>query len=511
MMPTRVRKELPRQKTTTRVPVSGRSTASMSTTIPGPIRGMRWKRTRTGLLVVLAISGMAAATPGWAQQARGDAQTDPRGDETNRLTLEDAIGLARTTNPTYERSVNDLELNDVEGRDFWLDFLPEPRITLLQTNMRWNRATIGTDNFGNPIPNPELRMIQSARSDQFASLLWELDVGDLYRRQATGLRAEGREVAVEGADSDLTSDVRSAFIDAQEMLESRRLEERLVAVQAVNREISERRFRLAQVDRPDLLGAELDHVEQKALLEESRAELSTALLRLRNVIGDPDPGSFEIAPTPLRIFDPGTLDVDALVEEAVESGPDVRAAALDLEIAERDVSLRRAEWFPTLEVSATAGRRQLSRDSGSAFLQPIPDGEWDRTVGFTLRFPDLGSYFQRDLAGRREELEVRNAQSLLRETRLRVEEDVRRLVLELRSQHRRLEVQEQRTDLARERLELQQERYRLGQISHLELQNSVQAAADAERQALQARYTFERAFIELERALGAPIEVPSDG
>jgi len=503
MMPTRVPGELPRQMTMTRVPGSGRSTASMSTTIPGPIRGMRRKRTRTGLLVVLAVSGMAAATPGRAQRARGDEQTDPRGDKTSRLTLEEAIDLARASNPAYGRSVNNLELNHVEGRQFWLDFLPEPRISLLHTNMQWNRATIGTDNFGNPIPNPERRMIQSAWSGQSASLTWDLDFGDLYRRRATELRAEGREVAVEGAESDLTSDVRSAFIDAQEMSESRRLEEQLAGVQAVNREIAERRFRLAQVDRPDLLGAELDYVEQQALLEESRAELSTALLRLRNVIGDPDLGTFEIAPTALRIFDPGALDVDALVEEAVESGPDVRAAALDLEITERDVSLRRAEWFPTLEVSATTGRRQLSRESGNAFLRPIPDGEWDRTVGFTLRFPDLGSYFQRDLVGRREELEVRNARSSLREARLQVEEDVRRRVLDLRNQHRRLEVQERRAGLGRERLELQQERYRLGQVDYLALQNSVRTAADAERRALQARYAFERALIELERARGA--------
>lgn len=473
---------------------------------------------RSGVLGALILLGVGAEA-GWARQAgdgaqqrplevqraQSSVQPTPGEPETRRLTLEDAIDRARATNPTYERSVNDLELNEVEGRQFWLDFLPQPEIGLLRTHMQWNRATIGTDNFGNPIPNPELRMIQSARSDQFASLSWELDVGDLYRRRATELTAERREVAVEGAESDLISDVRDAFIDAQERMEALRLEERLVAIQAENREIAQRRFRLAQVDRPDLLGAELDYVEQQAQLEESRGRLSTALLQLRNVIGDPDLKTFEIEPTTLRVFDPATLDVDALVEETVESGPDVRTAAVDVEVAEKEVSLRRTEWLPTLQVRASTGRRELSRESGGAFLQPIPDGEWDRTVGFTLSFPNLGAYFQRDLAARREELEVRNARSSLRETRLRAEEEVRRLALELRNQHRRLTVQERRADLARERLDLQQERYRLGQVDYLALHSSVQTLADAERQALQARYSFERALIELERARGAGI------
>ncbi|MFW6199036.1 MAG: TolC family protein [Gemmatimonadota bacterium] len=477
--------------------------------------GLRSCRDVPTILTALILVGIGGVTPTAAQdgastRSPGIASAAEQTQEPRRLTLQEAIDRAHATNPAYRRSVNDLELNEVESREVWLDFLPQPTVTLLRTNMQWNRATVGTDNFGNPIPNPELRMIQSARSDQFASLVWELDFGDWYRRQATRLRGEEREIEVDRVGNALTSEVRSAFLDAQEMREFRRLEERLVEIQAVNREIAERGFRLAQVDRPDLLEAELDYAEQQNRLEERRAELSATLLRLRNVIGDRKLGAFEIAPAPLRIFNPAVLDTEALVENAVASGPDVRAAAIGLEVAERDVSLHRAEWFPTLEVRARTGRRQLSRESGDAFLQPIPDGEWDRTVGFTLSFPDLGTWFSRGAAGHREEVEVRNARSSLRETRLRVEEEVRGLVVELQNQHRRLEVQERRAELARERLELQQERYRLGQIDYLELQNSVETAADAERQALEARYAFERALHELERARGAPLRLPAD-
>jgi outer membrane protein TolC len=45
-------------------------------------------------------------------------------------------------------------------------------------------------------------------------------------------------------------------------------------------------------------------------------------------------------------------------------------------------------------------------------------------------------------------------------------------------------------------------------VDYLDLQNSAEASANALRQVLQARYAFERALIQLERALGAPIPTP---
>lgn len=460
------------------------------------------------------LCGALVASPLGAQDGTAAASTDadslPAADASpTRLSLDRAVELAHGSNPAYRRSVNNLELNAVDTREFWLDFLPQPRITVLRTSMQWNRATIGTDNFGNPIPNPEIRMVQSARSDQFASLEWEIDFADWFLRQSTELTGEGRRVEADRAGNEVTSRIRSAFLDAQEALEARRLEESLTGLQEVSRDIAERRFRLAQVDRPDLLGARLDFVEQENQLEESRAAYSTALLGLRNAIGDPDLGPFEIEPDSLRIFDPTALDTEAIVASAVEAGPDVRVSSLEVELAEQDVSLNRVQWLPTLQLSASTGRRELSREAGTAFLQPIPDGEWDRTLGFTLSFPDLGTYFRRSAAGRREAVEVRNARASLRETRLQVEADVRGSLLELETQHRRLDVQDRRAELARERLALQQERYRLGQIDYLELQSSVETVADAERQALGARYAFERALIELERALGSPLELPA--
>jgi outer membrane protein TolC len=457
---------------------------------------------RAGTPAVGAGIGLAALLA----MAGGVGGQTPEGP--TRLTVDEAIERARLSNPAFQRASGNLELNEIEAREFWLGFLPQPSLSLLSTNMQWNRQAVGTDNFGNPIPNPDFRMIQSARSTQTASLTWNLELQDLFQRRVQRFQADGREVAVRQQRQTLDADVRLTFLDAQERLQALELEEDLLGVRAVNQEITEQLFRLGRTDRPDLLGAELDYVEQEDQLEQSRADLRAALLQLRNLIGDAAIREIEIEPVPLRIFDPSLLDEEALVETAVRSGSRIRQEELSLRQAEERASLRRAEWMPTLRMSALTGRQELSRESAAAFGRPLPDAEWARTISISLDFPDLGRYFTRQTGARRDALEIRNADESLREARFEVEEEVRRFVVDLRSAYRTLVTQERRAELARERLELQQEFFRLGRIDFLQLQSAAESAASAQRQALQARYAFERARVSLERTLGGPLAMP---
>lgn len=425
------------------------------------------------------------------------------------LTVQGAIELARANNPAFRRATGTLELTDIERREFWLGFLPQPTFSLLSTNMQWNRQAVGTDNFGNPIPNPDFRMVQSARSSQVAALNFDLQLQTLYERRVQRFEAEARETSVHQQGRALEADVRLAFLDAQERLQALELEEELLGVRSVNQEITEQLFRLGRADRPDLLGAELDFVEQEDQLARSRTDLRAALLGLRNLIGDAAVREIELVPTPLRIFDPALLDEEALVETALHSGVRIRQETLNVRQAEERASLRRAEWMPTVRLSASTGRQELSRESGSAFGRPLPDADWGRTISISIDFPDLGQYFRRQTGARRDALEIRSADEALREAGFEVEEEVRRFVVELRSAYRTLVTQERRAELARERLELQQEFFRLGRVDFLQLQSAAESAANAQRQALQARYAFERARVSLERTLGAALAVPA--
>jgi outer membrane protein TolC len=94
----------------------------------------------------------------------------------------------------------------------------------------------------------------------------------------------------------------------------------------------------------------------------------------------------------------------------------------------------------------------------------------------------------------------------LRGAGLAVQRDVRQAAIDLLHAFRSLRLAEQNAELSRERQELTQEQYRLGGITFTELQNVIDRTAQAERQALEARFAFINARLVLEERLGAPLE-----
>jgi outer membrane protein TolC len=194
------------------------------------------------------------------------------------------------------------------------------------------------------------------------------------------------------------------------------------------------------------------------------------------------------------------------VQAALESNPRVRQQQAQIEVSQRQVSVVRAQWLPTLSFNVNTGRTELDRGGGGAFFQPNPSSDWDRNISLDLSFPDLGQYFSVQNNTRGQQLNVRNAQEDLRQIRLDVEQDVRSVMVSLRSDHASLEIQERRAELSQERLDRQLESYRLGSGTFLDLQNASQGLASVQRTLLQRGYQLERALVTLEQTLGMPLD-----
>lgn len=462
------------------------------------VGGQMAKTTRSWVLrlVVLVAGATLLAWP-----ATGAAQdTNPL-----QLTLDEALLRAERHNPGYRQATGSLELNLLDNRDRWLDLLPQPQLSLLNTSMNWRRVTVVEDLFGNPLPNPEEQTVRTSQSQQRFGLNLSVDLGRFLQLRQQGDQAEVREFTVESQFHQLRSEVSRAFFDVQEQEIALELERQLLETAQRNRDMVRDLYALARRDRIDLVSLELDLAEQEHALDQSRAGVETARFALRNLIGDPELGEFELVPTELPEFDPEALDVEALVRVARSSSPQVLQAESSLRQEERSVDLVRAQWLPTLTFSYGNTRQGFVRGA-DAFMDFNPDGDWDRTVAIFVSFPDLGQYFRRSTQRRRAEVGVRAQRESLRQVTNELEQEVRTLVNELRATARSMEIQERRAELAAERLDLAREAYRRGAQTYLELQGAQEQAAQAGRQALAARYTFQRSRISLERALGMEIE-----
>ncbi len=461
--------------------------------------------------VAALLVAVALAVPAWLG-AEAPEQTPPGADTLTsaqdplQLTLEEALRRAEQNNPGYRQATFDLERNVLDRRDQWLNVLPQPQINYLSTSMGWTRQTVTEDNFGEPLEREAVETVQTSRSRQALGLTLSLNLGDLLDFRQQEDQARMREYSTQNQLVGLRAEVRQAFLDLQERQTALELEEELLEMARVNRDAAERLYALALRDRIDLVSLELDLAEQENSLEETRAELESARLSLRNLMGDPALGEFEIVPTEIELFDPGELDVEALVRTAQRSSPDVLQGEAGLRAEERSISrLRSQQWLPTISASWGTSRQGFVR-GGDAFFDVNPDAGWDRSMSVAVNFPDLGQYLQRQNQQRRNELAIRDQEESLRQTRNQLEQEIRDLVNQLMTNARGLEIQERRAELAAEQVELAREQYRLGRLSYLELQGAQEQAAQSGRQALAARFSFERARVGLERSMGMSVQ-----
>ena len=117
-------------------------------------------------------------TPRWALAAligfgvwAAPAETAAQVGDTVHLTLEDAIGIARGSSPTYRQAVNNSGLNQSAWRTTLLTRLvPSVNLTLFSTDYYGNIQRQSQDFFGNPIANPSAEWVTFSNTSQQLSL-----------------------------------------------------------------------------------------------------------------------------------------------------------------------------------------------------------------------------------------------------------------------------------------------------------------------------------------------------
>src|SRR5205085_7451942 len=110
---------------------------------------------------------------------------------------------------------------------------------------------------------------------------------------------------------------------------------------------------------------------------QARANLSTALLDLRNEIGEVELEVGAVEPVPFRTFDPAGLDEDVLVRAAIASNVQLQQDRAQLAAYDRQLDVVKSQqWLPVIVLGANTGRSELERGGGGSFFQVNPSGGW---------------------------------------------------------------------------------------------------------------------------------------
>ncbi len=475
------------------------------------------------------------------------------------LTLEQAIELARQNNPTFLQSVNALTPASwgVKAANANL-FLPDADLRFFTSWQDAGDQRLGA--FTSLQPSVLLSQYQF-------SLTYSLNGTTLFQPGQAKAEREAATKRVDDATLQLRNQVTRAY------LEVLRLEAR---AEQAERELrrSEEHLRLAEAREEVGAGTRLETMQ--ADVTRGRAEVNLVLaqnaarvskLRLIQALGIQITADRIDLVSEFEIFQP-TLDMQGLMNDALQRHPQLIAARADRNAANSTVKVAKAAYFPTLALQASwSGFTREVTDENQLVQQNIssaqnqaeelifvcdqfadlynatstpPPPPYNNCSQFELTDGDitdierqtraingvypfsfsnepvtLSAFFSLPLfRGFDRQLQVEQAIARrndldyqVRGLELQVRADVTEAVHNLETAYRTVLLQEENTRSAREELRLAQERYQLGAGTFLELLDSQTLAAQAEVDQIESVFGFHQSLAALEAAVGRPLQL----
>ena len=418
------------------------------------------------------------------------------------LSMDEAVALARRNNPGYAQFLNDVELARLAERSGLAQYFPTLSLSMGLSGS-YSRSVTALDPFGELINRDDPVVSRSSSMGQSVSIGLPLIYdGGTRRNQLRSARAEtaASEARVQVQDLSLRANVERAYVAMLSARAVEKLEDRLLASQEERLRLTEQMYRLASSNRIDLLGAREQLANRESNVAGARANVEKSRIALLTQVGV-DPGlQVQLADTALPLFDPGTLEADALVETAHRVHPSIRAAEAAREASARSLSAAKGNRWPRLSPSVSYSRG-IGRQNYDAWTDiQMPENQ---SVSFGLNIGyNVFDRWQTPNNIARAEAQVEDSDFTLAQQRQIVERDVRTALIDLENAYRTLELARLSAEISAERLELTMEQYRLGSIPYDRLQTIIESAASAERSELNARTQFAQALIALEERVG---------
>ena len=409
------------------------------------------------------------------------------------LTLDECLTRALQGNPDYNISREQLRASTGDLLLAWGMYTPtmfasfglsQSNTAFLTTNPAGNTITVG-------------RISKASYATLGISYTW-FNAGDKYvgLRNAYYLR-RARQSQLRSSELTVVNDVRAAYFNVlrqEKLLEAARDQAEQLGEQLRR---AEKRFKLGEVTKLDVLQAQIDLQNQELLILEYQNQVVTAKLNLDVVVGGGMGVDFNLAgdfEIPEFHF-----NVDKLAAEALEKHPDLENLEMQIKQQQGNLWMGRLAYLPVLRSSIGYSRNQ----EGLTFT---PDLQRGRQVSFSATWNVLDA-FLRFQANRTTQVAVNSLKYELIKTRLSIERDVRQNYLELlRLSQRNLTLAESQK-MAGESLRLETRRYELGSSSMVELRKAQADYLQAKVDYINSIYDFHDALSNLSLSVGRDVSL----
>ena len=485
------------------------------------------------LLTALVVSGVAFSAA--AQSATPST-----------LTLDDALGIAKKNNPTYQQQLSGRTRASLALRSAYGAFLPGADASF-GTGYRQGKP----ESFGGVAFGATSDIISSSWGLNFNARFSTSTMAEVRRARANMDAAESDVIA---AEVGLRAGVVAQFLTALQSAANADLQDSLLTKVRLDLALAKARVDVGSGTSLDVKRAEVAIGQQQVVALRARNSAEVDQVKLFQQLGVVRPGPVTLVP--LTTVTEPTFQLGQLMEIARKSNPILAGYQSRQTAAGEGVRSARGAYTPTLSLGAQLGgytqqyknadylvtqaqnsvissqascfsTDSLRRGAGmpsiaskcsamqftSAQAQAIRDDNKTFPFNFTsspynlsltLSLP-LFDKFGREQRVQEAQIARDNAAYDVRKQELQLGADVTSAWTSLQAAYRTVGLQQQNAAAAQEALTLAQERYRVGASTFVEL---VQARNDYERAStdrIGAIYDYHRAWAALENAVGRPL------
>jgi outer membrane protein len=295
------------------------------------------------------------------------------------------------------------------------------------------------------------------------------------------------------------ADVMRIYFDIVRQEQQLRALDEQIALSSERLKLAQYKFDIGTGAKPDVLQAQIDLNAQRSSHLAQQTSINKLKEQLNQVLVLPVGNNFAIADTTIT-YD-ASLTLDSMQSNLPASNPELLIAQKNMQLAQMDLRLRKAERFPTIEFNSAYNFNRTDNKSVINPFQPLFNQNRGLNYGFSATIPIFNGFSTRRLI-KAAEINI-DAQKLLYDRNLvLINTSISNAYRDYDLYKRALTLEEENIQYVRENLFIARERYRLGITTFIELREAQQSLADAQFRLIQARYNVKLSEIELLRLRG---------
>jgi outer membrane protein len=432
---------------------------------------------------------MLVAAIGYAQEA-----------PIRRLSIADALRIARDNNPAFRTVLNDRWAASAAERSSFLNLFT-PSVTASAGQRHTQQGSTVVTGFPQPIQSPA-----STGSSWGLSAFYTLSGSTIANRGLATANARATDADIDGAVRTLDLSVRSAYLSLLQAKAQAALAQRSVERATEGLSLSQARYQVGQATLIDVRSSEVDKGTADVNLLTANQAVDNQTLAMFQALGVPAPEPIQLELTDsFPVTQPAFVE-DSLTRMALAENPSLVALRARAASARWNTRAAYSQYMPALQLSANYGGFKQSVDSNTVNNQPASStsgtNPFSFTIGVQIPIYDGFSRATQIQQARGQEDDLNQA---IRSGELSVRAGVAAAYRSLIASYQKIGLQQSNKAAAAEALDLAQQRYRVGSGTYLELLTARVAADKADADYVTAVYDYHKAIATLENAVGRPL------